>query len=114
MQSIHKYRHNWRVKKEFRLELDREHSGKQLRHFVELRSDQMANAESGEDGENQSAGCSYARDLPPELADKFVSMYVNEWTVDYGEKGREAVRTLLTRGYEAGIIPHEVDVEFVG
>jgi len=56
----------------------------------------------------------YARDLPPELADKFVSMYVNEWTVDYGEKGREAVRTLLTRGYEAGIIPHEVDVEFVG
>ena len=56
----------------------------------------------------------YARDLPPELADKFVSMYVNEWTVDYGEKGREAVRTLLRRGYEAGIIPHEVDVEFVG
>jgi 1,4-dihydroxy-6-naphthoate synthase len=56
----------------------------------------------------------YARDLPPELADKFVSMYVNEWTVDYGEKGREAVRTLLSRGYEAGIIPHEVSVEFVG
>ncbi len=56
----------------------------------------------------------YARDLPPELADKFVSMYVNEWTVDYGEKGREAVRRLLTRGHEAGIIPYEVDVEFVG
>src|ERR687893_1491381 len=56
----------------------------------------------------------YARDLPPELADKFVGMYVNEWTVDYGETGREAVRTLLSRGYEAGIIPHEVEVEFVG
>ncbi len=56
----------------------------------------------------------YARDLPPELADRFVSMYVNEWTVDYGERGREAVRTLLSRGYEAGVIPHEVDVEFVG
>ena len=56
----------------------------------------------------------YARDLPPELADRFVSMYVNEWTVDYGERGREAVRTLLSRGYEAGIIPHKVDVEFVG
>jgi len=56
----------------------------------------------------------YARDLPPELADKFVSMYVNEWTVDYGETGREAVRTLLSRGYEAGIIPHKVEVEFVG
>jgi 1,4-dihydroxy-6-naphthoate synthase len=41
-------------------------------------------------------------------------MYVNEWTVDYGGKGREAVRTLLARGYEAGVIPHEVEVEFVG
>lgn len=56
----------------------------------------------------------YARDLPPELADRFVSMYVNEWTVDYGERGREAVRALLARGYEAGVIPHEVEVEFVG
>lgn len=56
----------------------------------------------------------YARDLPPELADRFVSMYVNEWTVDYGETGREAVRALLLRGYEAGIIPHKVEVEFVG
>jgi 1,4-dihydroxy-6-naphthoate synthase len=56
----------------------------------------------------------YARDLPPELADRFVSMYVNEWTVDYGETGRRAVRTLLSRGYEAGIIPYKVEVEFVG
>jgi 1,4-dihydroxy-6-naphthoate synthase len=56
----------------------------------------------------------YARDLPPELADRFVSMYVNEWTVDYGETGRKAVRTLLSRGYEAGIIPHNVEVEFAG
>lgn len=56
----------------------------------------------------------YARDLPPELADKFVSMYVNEWTVDYGERGREAVRALLSRGHEAGVIPHKVAVEFVG
>ena len=56
----------------------------------------------------------YARDLPPELADKFVSMYVNEWTLDYGETGRKAVRALLSRGYEAGVIPHEVEVGFVG
>ena len=56
----------------------------------------------------------YARDLPPELADRFVSMYVNEWTVDYGETGRRAVRALLERGHEAGIIPHRVEVEFVG
>jgi 1,4-dihydroxy-6-naphthoate synthase len=56
----------------------------------------------------------YARDLPPELADRFVSMYVNEWTLDYGETGRRAVRMLLSRGYEAGIIPYKVEVEFVG
>ncbi len=56
----------------------------------------------------------YARDLPREQADRFVSMYVNEWTVDYGETGRKAVRALLSRGHEAGVIPHKVEVEFVG
>ena len=56
----------------------------------------------------------YARDLPPELADRFVSMYVNEWTLDYRETGRRAVRTLLSRGHEAGIVPHRVEVECVG
>jgi 1,4-dihydroxy-6-naphthoate synthase len=55
----------------------------------------------------------YARDLDPKLADRFVGMYVNDWTVDYGPIGREAVRTLLARGAEAGIIP-PVEVEFVG
>jgi len=57
---------------------------------------------------------SYARDLSRDEADRFVSMYVNEWTLDYGASGREAVRTLLLRGYEAGVIPHKVEVEFVG
>ncbi len=56
----------------------------------------------------------YARDLDPALADRFVGMYVNEWTVDYGPRGREAVRLLLDRAAQAGIIPHKVDVEFVG
>ena len=56
----------------------------------------------------------YARDLPPEKADIFVSMYVNEWTLDYGETGRKAVRMLLSRGYEAGVIPDRVEAEFVG
>ncbi len=56
----------------------------------------------------------YARDLDPALADRFVGMYVNEWTVDYGPRGREAVRTLLARAAEAGIIPEPVDVQFVG
>lgn len=56
----------------------------------------------------------YARDLDPALADRFVGMYVNEWTVDYGPRGRDAVRLLLKRAHEAGIIPHAVDVQFVG
>ena len=41
-------------------------------------------------------------------------MYVNDWTVDYGEKGREAVRTLLARAGEAGLVPAPLDVQFVG
>src|SRR5580704_15673799 len=55
----------------------------------------------------------FARDLDPQLADKFVGMYVNERTLDYGPDGREAVKRLLQMGYEAGIIPYETRVEFV-
>jgi 1,4-dihydroxy-6-naphthoate synthase len=55
----------------------------------------------------------FARDLDPQLADKFVGMYVNERTLDYGPDGREAVRKLLQMGHRAGIIPHEARVEFV-
>jgi 1,4-dihydroxy-6-naphthoate synthase len=54
----------------------------------------------------------YARGLERERADTFVGMYVNDWTLDYGERGREAVRALLSRGTQSGIIPHEVQVEF--
>lgn len=56
----------------------------------------------------------FARDMPPELADRFVAMWVNELTLDYGDRGREAVRLLLEEGHRHGIIPHEVDVDFVG
>jgi 1,4-dihydroxy-6-naphthoate synthase len=56
----------------------------------------------------------FARDLDPSLADKFVGMYVNERTLDYGEEGRAAIRLLLEMGYEAGIIPHRASIEFVG
>jgi len=56
----------------------------------------------------------YARGLDPRRADTFVGMYVNEWTLDYGERGRNAVRLLLEEGYKAGVIPHRVTVEFVG
>ncbi len=56
----------------------------------------------------------FARDLDSQLADRFVGMYVNERTLDYGEDGREAVRRLLDMGHKAGVIPDEADVEFVG
>jgi len=55
----------------------------------------------------------FARDLDTRSADKFVGMYVNQRTLDYGPDGREAVRRLLAMGHEAGIIPHEAKVEFV-
>ena len=56
----------------------------------------------------------FARDMDPNLADRFVAMWVNELTLDYTDRGREAVRRLLTEGYERGIIPNKVDVQFVG
>jgi len=55
----------------------------------------------------------YARDMDVELADKFVGMYVNDWTLDYGDRGRAAIRKLLAEGHRAGIIPAPVAVEFV-
>jgi 1,4-dihydroxy-6-naphthoate synthase len=54
----------------------------------------------------------YARGLDPALADRFVGMYVNDWTVDYGPRGREAVRTLLGRAEEAGLVPGPLVVQF--
>ena len=49
-----------------------------------------------------------------QMADKFVGMYVNERTLDYGKDGREAIVKLLEMGYAAGIIPHKPNVEFAG
>ena len=54
----------------------------------------------------------YARGLERERADTFVGMYVNDWTLDYGPRGREAIRLFLQRGHEAGVIPKVVPVEF--
>ena len=56
----------------------------------------------------------YARGLDREMADTFVGMYVNDWTLDYGPKGRKAVRLFLAKGVEAGLIGHPVDVQFAG
>jgi len=55
----------------------------------------------------------YARDMGKELADRFVGMYVNNWTIDYGEIGRRAVRELLCRGEEAGLTPPIGEIDFV-
>jgi 1,4-dihydroxy-6-naphthoate synthase len=55
----------------------------------------------------------YARDMGRDLADKFVGMYVNHWTLDYGEKGRESIRRFLGRAFEQKLIPHRQELEFV-
>jgi 1,4-dihydroxy-6-naphthoate synthase len=55
----------------------------------------------------------YARDMGRDLADKFVGMYVNHWTLDYGSKGRESIRRFLARAWEQRLIPHRPELEFV-
>jgi 1,4-dihydroxy-6-naphthoate synthase len=55
----------------------------------------------------------FARDMSRDLADKFVGMYVNHWTLDYGERGREAIRRFLGQAFERGLIPHRQELEFV-
>jgi 1,4-dihydroxy-6-naphthoate synthase len=54
----------------------------------------------------------YARDLDPALADRVVGMYVNDWTIDYGPRGREAVQALLSRAAAAGLVPGPIEVQF--
>lgn len=55
----------------------------------------------------------FARDMSPDLADRFVAMWVNDLTLDYGERGREGVRRLLDEAFEAGLIPHRTSVDFI-
>lgn len=55
----------------------------------------------------------FSRGLDPATADRFIAMYVNDWTLDYGERGRRAVQLLLDRGFEAGVLPERVRAEFV-
>ncbi len=68
--------------------------------------------------ENRAEALAYAlqfgRDLDRSKADQFVGMYVNDWTLDFGPRGREAVRVLLERGHQTGVIPNLVVPEFVG
>jgi 1,4-dihydroxy-6-naphthoate synthase len=55
----------------------------------------------------------YARDMGRDLADKFVGMYVNHWTLDYGDRGRESIRRFLGQAFERGILPRRQELEFV-
>jgi 1,4-dihydroxy-6-naphthoate synthase len=56
----------------------------------------------------------FARDMDPALADRFVAMWVNALTLDYTDRGREAVQRLLSEGFNLGIIPNHANVEFAG
>jgi len=55
----------------------------------------------------------FSRGLDTPKADRFVSMYVNDWTLDYGERGRQAVQTLLDSAFEKHLLPNRVQAEFV-
>ena len=55
----------------------------------------------------------YGRDLDRELADRFVGMYVNHWTIDYGDRGKTAIDRLLTEGAKAGLVPKVREIEYV-
>lgn len=77
------------------------HLHKSIQYSLDNREDALAYA------------MQFARDMPPELADRFVAMWVNKLTLDYGDRGRESVKLLLQRGVEKGIIPHKVELDFV-
>jgi 1,4-dihydroxy-6-naphthoate synthase len=55
----------------------------------------------------------FAREMDTELADKFVGLYVNKWTLGYGERGKKAVCELIERGTAAGLLPGPATVEFL-
>lgn len=63
--------------------------------------------------ESVAYALNYARDMGSDLADRFVGMYVNQWTLDYGPRGREAVQTLIQQGIKAKLIPDCGEIDFV-
>jgi 1,4-dihydroxy-6-naphthoate synthase len=65
-------------------------------------------------GEALDYALQYGRDLDRAKADEFVGMYVNDWTLDFGPAGREAIERFLAMGYEQGVLPNLVEPEFVG
>lgn len=77
------------------------HLHESIKYSLEHRADALAYA------------MQFARDMDAQLADRFIAMWVNELTLDYTERGREAVRRLLDEGADLGVIPHRVKIEFV-
>jgi len=67
--------------------------------------------------EHRAAGVAHAmplaRGLDTQLADRFIGMYVNDYTLDYGDTGRRAIREFLGQAHAAGLIPAPVELEFV-
>ena len=55
----------------------------------------------------------FGRDLDRDLADRFVGMYVNHWTLDYGPRGRQAINLLLKRGADVGLVPAIPEIQYV-
>ena len=78
------------------------HLAASIRYALEHRDEALAHA------------MRYARDMQTAEVDRFVAMYVNEWTLDYGDVGRKAVQELLRQGHAAGLIAREAHVDFVG
>lgn len=92
------------IRRDLGPELTKEVSGllrKSIRYSLDNRQDALQYA------------MQFAREMDTDLADRFVAMWVNDLTLDYTERGREAVRRLLTEGFEHGIIPKMVPVDFV-
>jgi 1,4-dihydroxy-6-naphthoate synthase len=92
------------IRRDLGPELTRKVSGylhESIRYSLDHREDALAYA------------MQFARDMETSLADRFVAMWVNDLTLDYTERGREAVRRLLNEGYERGIIPTRVAVDFI-
>ena len=90
------------VRKEFSPALRREIAGL-LRRSVQYALDHRAEA--------LAYALQFARDMPPDLADRFVGMYVNGYTLDFGPKGREGIETLFRLGYERGLLPKPPPLE---
>jgi 1,4-dihydroxy-6-naphthoate synthase len=92
------------IKRDLGIELMR-HVGSALRQSIQYGLDHRSEA--------LNYAMQFARDLDPEMANRFVGMYVNQRTLDYGDDGRAAITRLLEMGYKAGIIPIAPNVEFV-